>query len=1011
MGVLVSFAMYRITYNFEHRRILAEFHRSADNQLIALQHEISAINLEELTAIQNFYLSSRYVDREEFRQFTHAPLKKHRAIHALEWIPRIRADERQQYESSTRAQGFLDFEIREMRAGEMVPAEERAEYYPVGYVEPWEKNRKALGFDLASSPPRLETLEKARDTGEMLATERITLVQETGNQAGFLVFLPIYQGEPNTILERRETIKGFALGVFHIEAMLRHAIAKSSIIMEKDIPTDIHLYDMTDPEAPQDLYISIEEDPRDKREQHTKALELFTTRTLQVAGRTWRMEFMPTAEYLQKHHEIWVAWIPLGVGLIITFLLALRFKMAAERQAVIEAEVIKRTTELATSEKQTAAIFNTAVHGTIMINTEGTIQSFNPAAKKIFGYEAKEVIGRNVRMLMPEPFTSEHDGYLQRHLETGEKRIIGIGREVVGLRKNRQTFPMWLSVGASDLDKHKFFVGSIIDITERKKVERELLLAKEAAEQANQAKSDFLANISHEIRTPMNAVIGMSQLVLETELDRYQRKHLTTVNHSARALLRLLNEVLDFSKIESGKMEICPEPFHLKKVTETTLAAFSAAIQAKGLDLNIETGAALPPCFMGDATRLMQVIQNLLANAIKFTEQGGILLSIQAVAGDILRFSVADTGIGIPKDRQEAIFESFTQADGGTNRKYGGTGLGTTISKRIIELMGGRIWLESTQGKGSTFLFEIPLKEAPCPREETQRSMVLLKALKILLVEDQKANWELMVIRLEEKGHDVALAQNGKDALKLWQEALTGHPFDLILMDVHMPVMDGLEATRAIRQQREAGQLVPILALTASILKTDRDKCFDAGMDGYVAKPIVFDELWTEIGKLRPDAILEKRAGLPEANTLLPLAENPLGDLAGIAVAEGLQRWGGSVKAYKKALLGFVQDHAQDSQPLQKAYLDGDISRAKALTHTLKGVAGNLALFGISQTTMQLETALQENQQEKVAALLETLQASILLVCTSIQTLEEAPEAPPPLKSRTAPASNLCCKS
>jgi len=383
--------------------------------------------------------------------------------------------------------------------------------------------------------------------------------------------------------------------------------------------------------------------------------------------------------------------------------------------------------------------------------------------------------------------------------------------------------------------------------------------ARARAEAANQAKSEFLATMSHEVRTPMNAIIGMTELALHTDLTLEQQRYLETVKTSADSMIQILNDILDFSKIEAGKLDLHPVPFRLREALSQNLAALGVRASEKNLELACQVGRDIPDWIIGDPNRLGQVVTNLVGNAIKFTHEGEVFVRVKiqdapAETNSItLQFTVEDTGIGIAPEKQQMIFESFVQADGSTTRKYGGTGLGLSISSRLARMMNGRIWVESDSGRGSTFYFtaqfERPagLTETPLPEQVTHhaRSSKLTEKVErprhVLLAEDNSVNQELAVELLQMRGHFVRIAGNGNEVLT----ALEQESFDVILMDVQMPDMDGFQATAAIRnRERYSGAHIPIIAITGFAMKGDRQRCLDAGMDGYISKPIRSKELF-----------------------------------------------------------------------------------------------------------------------------------------------------------------------
>jgi len=369
---------------------------------------------------------------------------------------------------------------------------------------------------------------------------------------------------------------------------------------------------------------------------------------------------------------------------------------------------------LRSTENRLRAVIETVVDGIVTIDRSGLMHTFNPAAERLFGYRAAEVIGRNVNMLMPEPYRGEHDGYLSHYLGTGERRVIGIGREVTGQRQDGSIFPMYLAVSEMQLNGERHFTGIVRDISAQKHIEQALLLAVERAEAADRLKSTFLATMSHELRTPLNSIIGFTGILLQGlagPLNPEQDKQLGMVQTSARHLLALINDVLDISKIEAGELQVDCRPFDLHAALTRVAGIMRPLAQAKGLDLRLELPPMLQPLH-GDQRRVEQIVLNLLSNAVKFSEHGEVVLTAVPEAACVC-MHIGDTGIGIKPEDMHALFLPFRQIDTGLARHHEGTGLGLAICRRLADLMGGEIRAQSEWGKGSTFTFMLPFQGAP----------------------------------------------------------------------------------------------------------------------------------------------------------------------------------------------------------------------------------------------------------------------------------------------------------
>ena len=542
---------------------------------------------------------------------------------------------------------------------------------------------------------------------------------------------------------------------------------------------------------------------------------------------------------------------------------------------------------------------------------------------------------------------------------------------------------------------------------------RELEDARQAAESANKAKSEFLSNMSHEIRTPMNAVLGLAQLLEKEQLAPDQRdmvRHIRTAGHS---LMGIINDILDFSKIEAGKLRIELRPFTLPALLNQLDGVMGSAARGKGLGLRIDPPAGLTSALLGDDLRLGQILINLVGNAVKFTEHGEVRVVIVPVelteTTTRLRFEVHDTGVGIAPEVMATLFKPFTQADDSITRRFGGTGLGLSICKRLVELMEGIIDLESREGGGSTFWFEVPFHLTTAVgmdfitgSVETVAGGPRLVGRRVLVVDDSDINRIIVARALALEGAQTVTANNGQQALHLLR-AQPGE-FDILLMDVQMPVMDGLTATRALRGDPCLCEL-PVIAFTAGVFQDERQRALDAGVNDFLAKPVDLEEMvavllrWSSPATATTDSLAKGEptpTGSADEVRSLPAA------LPGLDVAKGVATCGGE-KLYRELIHELMRSHGDDVAAIRCALTTGNHQQAGRIAHTLKGVAGNLSAVTIYRIADELEIALKHNQPDFVDSLLLRLTDAMAELRTAALLVGE--ESPSP--TQILPAAPL----
>ncbi|OWY26644.1 MHYT domain-containing protein [Herbaspirillum robiniae] len=629
------------------------------------------------------------------------------------------------------------------------------------------------------------------------------------------------------------------------------------------------------------------------------------------------------------------------------------------------------------SESRIRAIVETAVDGIITINGKGIVQEMNRSAERMFGWSAHEVVGKNIKMLMPEPDRSQHDEYLSNFLSSGVPKVIGQGREVNAMHKSGRLIPVRLAVGRVDLPRSQLFVGFVTDISERRALEASLRDSVHNAEQAAEAKTAFLANMSHEIRTPMNAIIGFTELLLKNDLAPQQRSHLSIVHQSARSLLGLLNDVLDTTKLEKGAVALESIDFSLHELAQQVISSLRLSAENKNLDLYLDYKDDALQYFKGDPLRIQQVLTNLLGNAIKFTHAGHVGLTI-FVDNGMVRMEVSDTGIGMSEEQLQRIFDPFSQADASISRRFGGTGLGTTIARQLIELMGGFIRVQSSLGQGSLFMVSLPLETGSKPEaESTSMSDGRLPPMRVLIADDVPQNLELLSHLLKDAGHEVVCANDGEEAVARFAD---GTRYDLVLMDVHMPRTDGLTASRRIREF-EAGsgrKATPIIALTASVMESDRQAARAAGMDGFASKPLDVPRLRGEIRR-----VLGVESAAAQAAAAVPAPDAVIDWQAGGALWGSKQRMVGAIRSF---LADQPQRHPLPPSGSTLASIDWHV--AIRSLHGIRGAAANLALTKVAKLSARLEAAAKRRDVDFLTPLAQ-LKLELTLVQAALAVVED----------------------
>ena len=1115
MGLTV-FVWHMIASDTE-RRARADF----DGEVAKIGQRIRermATYEQGLLSARALFTASNSVERDEWRDFIGGlgTAASYPGIEGIGYAVLVKHADRAALVARVRADGFPNFRIR--------PEGEREEYLPVLYLEPFSvRNQKAFGFDMLSEATRRKGLEHARVSGQPTLSGMVTLVQEAENlpQPGFLMYVPVYEDGAliATPAQRRRALQGVVYSPFRVADLI------AGMPGVTDAAFSLEIFD-GDSTAVGARMFSNAERSRGQKAAYPNPLVSTARVPLQAHDWTIRVTSLPGFE---QHIDRQKAHIALVAGTIISLLFFALVRGLTARQEYAAALAADMRAALERSERKFEILVDSASEFSIIATgLDGEIRVFSSGAERLLGYSASEMMGSHqiARLHLPEEVAargaelSAELGYAVAGFEAFvalARRGVSEEREWTYVHRDGAHIPVTLVVTAirDSAGEINGFLGVAHDITRQKYLQQSLVAAKDQAEAASQAKSDFVANMSHEIRTPMNAVLGVTHLLGRTDLSVDQRKYVDMIGSAGQSLLGILNDVLDFSKIEAGRLELSPIAFGLDEVIDTLASIMTVYGGEKDVELAIGVMPDVPRWLVGDAMRLQQVLSNLVSNAIKFTDRGevSVLVALDRRDGERaqLSFTVSDSGIGMDSEQLARLFSPFTQADASMTRRFGGTGLGLTISRRLTELMGGTIDVDSGIGQGSRFRLSVPLTVAAAPAGyaapaqlrvlivddnatsrrflgqtvsawhwrhdsaasgmealerigtlhaegqhydavlvdwqmpgmdglETMRALrglaqkpalpvlvmagafararlirepataeasaILLKPItasslraavddmlaprgaagalgvsaapahlrirldgvRILLVEDNELNQFVAVGILRQAGALVEVAGNGKLALDRLAQA---PDFDLILMDVQMPVMDGLSATRALRNS--LGMRLPVIAMSAGVMASERTDCMAAGMNDFIPKPLDVDEMFKVIGRFLPGRAAQRAAAAA------PVADAS-GAVDGVFDAEALLALSRNNPEQRGALIGVLAKMLRTS-PLEMAgarvaLAEGRLDDAARTLHTLRGSVGIVNAKRFVAACLALEAGMREaHPAQQIEALLQAAEA------------------------------------
>ncbi|HUB25837.1 MAG TPA: CHASE domain-containing protein [Tepidisphaeraceae bacterium] len=868
-GVVVSLVLFRCVNQWERVSLQSAIAARAQERMELVRSRMLC-SFEVLYSIRSLYSVDGVFDQAHFRKFVKPVLDRTPSLMALGWSPRVSDSYRRSFESAITAARGRPFHFTELDpSGHARIASRRPEYFPIVYIEPSERNQAAVGFELGSNPVRDEALRQACDSANPVATAPVRLVQDSTNEPGFIVYLAVYNGAANqTIAQRRANLAGYASAVFRLGDVLGPSLADlidqglgATVYDDSDHGSRLFTASAGDADGPQG------------------------TAGLDVAGRTWRMVLTPTSAFDPYRGE-WQPWTILIAGMAVDACLCWYLYWAWRRTAAVELRVRRRTAQLSAevherrraesaarlAEAKYRDIFENAVEGMFQTSPDGRYLSANRALARLYGYDSPEDLMAHLANIASQLYVDS----TRRMQFIQQVQLSGSVSDFESEIFRRDGSVIWISENARAVRDESgqvlYYEGTVVDISARKAAEattrryrddlenrvrqrtNELAvinqalqeevarrrLAQDLAAAANRAKSEFLASMSHEIRTPMNAILGYAQILNRDPVLRdSHRQAMETILASGKHLIHLVDDILDLSKIEAGRLELETEPFDLSAMARTTVAMFRQQCADKGILLALEVPGGGGPLWVdGDERRMRQILINLLANAVKFTDEGQVSLKIRGGDLDRFGFEVCDTGIGIPPCALEQIFEPFKQAPDGARR--GGTGLGLSIARKLIGSMGGDLAVTSAPGLGTSFRFTLrlparaPLDMESAPMIETL-SLPCGRPVRAMVVDDVPANCAVLADFLTQAGCDVTSACGGQRALELLDQS--AHTPDIIFIDIMMPGLDGTATARRIMDRFGPGA-IKLVAASASGFMHDRRRFLDAGFDHMLCKPM-----------------------------------------------------------------------------------------------------------------------------------------------------------------------------